>query len=102
MSDALPADIEQILEYIAMMARGYDTGLKWNEEAKLKADMMNVRHRWTRDRAPIATVEARCLQLGMSREDTATVIDLLTRTQAGRRLVPQRSYRDFKFNPPVD
>jgi len=34
------------LAYLAQMARGYDNHLKWNEVAKLKADLMNVRHRW--------------------------------------------------------
>ena len=34
------------LAYLAPMARGYGNHLKWNEVAKLKADLMNVRHRW--------------------------------------------------------
>ena len=34
------------LAYLAQMARGHDNHLKWNEVAKLKADLMNVRHRW--------------------------------------------------------
>ena len=46
----MPADrpngISEILEFLAAMASGYDNHLKWNEVAKLKADLMNVRHRW--------------------------------------------------------
>ncbi|OBH85201.1 hypothetical protein A5680_07810 [Mycobacterium sp. E2989] len=98
----MPADLELILDYIAMMARGYGNRLKWNEVAKLKSDMMKVPRRWTPERAPVALVEARCLELGMTREDTATVIDLLWKTQAGRRLIPQHSYRNFAFKPPVE
>ncbi|ERI03839.1 hypothetical protein [Atopobium sp. oral taxon 810] len=33
-------DIERILGYTAMMAKGYDNHMKWNEEAKLRSDMM--------------------------------------------------------------
>lgn len=42
----LPEDVDQILEHIAAWAAGYDSGLKWNEEDKLKADMMNCPRRW--------------------------------------------------------
>jgi hypothetical protein len=42
----LPNGIDGILEYLAEMASGYGNHLKWNEVAKLKADLMNVRHRW--------------------------------------------------------
>jgi hypothetical protein len=45
-SNDLPNGISQILQYLAQMARGYDNRLKWNEVAKLKADLMNVRDRW--------------------------------------------------------
>ncbi len=101
MSNGLPSDLEQILSYIAQSARGYGNRLKWNEVAKLKSDMMVVRHRWTPDRAPVELVRARCLELGMTAEDTSTVTDLLRRTQSGRRLVPQSSYKGFAFKPPV-
>jgi hypothetical protein len=63
MANTLLADLEQILDYIAEMARGYANRLKWNEVAKLKSDMVKVRHRWTPERAPIALVRARCLEL---------------------------------------
>jgi hypothetical protein len=102
MADALPADLEQILEYIAQMARGYGNKLKWNEVAKLKGDMTNVKHRWTPERAPVELVEARCLALGMTDTDTATVLDLLRKRQAGKRLVAQKSYTKFAFSPPVE
>ncbi len=64
--------------------------------------MMEVRERWTRDRAPVDSVRAKCLAEGMTDEDTATIIDLLRRVQDGRRLVPQRSYRGFRFQIPVE
>jgi hypothetical protein len=34
-------------------------------------------------------------------EDVAEVVDLVKKAQEGRRLVPQRTYRDFRFNPPA-
>jgi hypothetical protein len=83
------------------MARGYGNNLKWNEVAKLKADMTNVKHRWTPERAPVGVVEARCLELGMTETDTAIVVDLLRKRQAGRRLVAQKSYSGFAFAPSV-
>jgi hypothetical protein len=45
-SDDLPNGIPEILQYLAQTARGYGNHLKWNEVAKLKADLMNVRARW--------------------------------------------------------
>lgn len=39
--DPLPEDVDGILKHVATMAAGYSSGLKWNEEDKLKADMMN-------------------------------------------------------------
>jgi hypothetical protein len=98
-SAELPDDLNQILEYIAMMAKVYSSGLKWNEVAKLKSDMMKVRERWAPHRAPVQAVRVKCLESGMSAQDTDTVIDLLRKTQAGKRLVPQRTYRDFKVKP---
>ncbi len=94
----LPADVAQIIEHVAAWAAGYDTGLKWNEEAKLKADMMNVRHRWSRRRVDLRALRAKCLAEGLSEEETARIVDWVKRTQEGRRLVPQRGYRDFRFN----
>ena len=51
-----------MLEYVAGMAAGYSSGLKWNEEDKLKADMVNRPERWV----PITVeqVRARCRELG--------------------------------------
>jgi hypothetical protein len=101
MASALPDDLNEIIEYVADWAKGYSSGLKWNEVAKLKSDMTEVRERWAPDRAPVDAVEAKCLEAGLSETDTATIIDLLRKTQAGKRLVPQHSFRGFKFNPPL-
>jgi hypothetical protein len=87
-------------QYLAQMARGYDNRLKWNEVAKLKADLMNVRVRWLG--VSVAEIAERCRTLGMREEDVAEVASLVKKAQEGRRLVPQKTYRDFRFNPPVD
>lgn len=95
----LPPGLDAIMDYIGQAAATYGH-LKWNEVAKLKADMMNVRARWLAV-SPIA-LEAKCLAIGLREPDTATVLDLLRRMQQGRRLVPAKSYRDFRFQQPVD
>jgi hypothetical protein len=92
----LPADIAQILEFLALMASGYDNHLKWNEEAKLKADLMHNRGSW--DGFPADAVFAKCIELGMRDGDAGLITDLVRRAQAGARLVPQRSYKDFRFS----
>ncbi|EYR63266.1 hypothetical protein N866_01765 [Actinotalea ferrariae CF5-4] len=105
MADTLPKDIVEVLEYLAGMARGYDNHLKWNEEAKLKADLMHNRRYWRG--LSLAAIRAKCRQLGMRSEDVALILDLIDRAQQGRRLVAQRGYRDFRFphdrpTPPDD
>ena len=100
MSNDLPRGISEILEYLAQMARGYDNHLKWNEVAKLKADLMNVPDRWRG--VSVSEIADSCRTLEMRGEDAATVVDLARKAQEGRRLVPQKTYRDFRFNQPVD
>lgn len=93
--EPLPDEVERILEYIAAMAAGYSTGLKWNEEDKLKADMMNRPECW----APVAVeqVRVKCRQLGMSPKDSDTIAGFLQRCKEGPRFNVRDTYRDFKF-----
>jgi hypothetical protein len=98
--DDLPQGISEILQYLAQMARGYDNHLKWNEVAKLKADLMNVRTRWLG--VSVAQIAGHCRALGMREEDVTIVASLVKKAQEGRRLVPQKTYRDFRFNQPID
>lgn len=95
----LPNGIDGILEHLAEMAAGYANHLKWNEVAKLKADLMNVRHRWLGVSVP--TITTRCLELGMRQEDVQEIRDLVVKAQSGRKLIPQKSYRDFRFRPDI-
>ena len=95
MAETLPTDIVKILEFLASMARGYSNRLKWNEEAMLKADLMNSRGYWLGIPAP--AIRAKCAALGMRQEDVDLVADLVTRAQQGRRLVAQRGYREHRF-----
>ncbi|WP_298579900.1 hypothetical protein [uncultured Olegusella sp.] len=88
-------DIEGILEYTALMAKGYDNHMKWNEEAKLKSDMMRRMDRWRK--VTTDEIRAKCEELGMRHEDVNTVCDMHARRLQGRRLVPQHSYRGFEF-----
>ena len=98
MTADLPAGIDEIMDYVGQRAEGYGY-LKWNEVAMLKADMMNARARWMTV-SPDA-LAAKCRRVGLAEKETAQVLDLLHKTQQGRRLVPQRSYRDFQFQQPM-
>lgn len=93
--DPLPNGVDGILEYVACMAAGYSSGLKWNEEDELKADMMNRPERWV----PITVeqVRAKCRELGMRPNDVDTVAGFLQRRKDGRRFNVRSSYRDFEF-----
>ncbi|UQN29577.1 hypothetical protein [Brachybacterium kimchii] len=93
--EKLPADIDQILKALASWAAGYSTGLKWNEVAKLKSDLMENRAYW-RGFAPVL-VRDRCLELGMEAEDAEEIHGYVTKAQAGKRLVPEKSYKGFTF-----
>lgn len=92
----LPNHIEEILELIASWAGGYSNGLKWNEEDRLKADMMNRPERW----APITVeqVRTKCRALGMHPDDVDTIAGFLQRRKETRRFNVQSSYRSFHFN----
>jgi hypothetical protein len=94
----LPPAVARIAEHLAEWARGYNNHLKWNELSKFKADLMNARPRW-RDVSP-TSFAAKLRNEGMREEDVTELVDWLTRAQAGRRLVPQSSYRSFMFSPP--
>jgi hypothetical protein len=65
----------------------------------LKADLMNVRARWAG--VSVGEIAERCRTLGMREEDVAEVASLVKKAQEGRRLVPEKTYRNFRFNPPV-
>jgi hypothetical protein len=61
--------------------------------------MMEVPERWTPERAPVDAVKATCLEAGMTEPDTKTIVEFLRKRQAGKRLVPHRSYKGFTFSP---
>ncbi|WP_289230936.1 hypothetical protein [Barrientosiimonas endolithica] len=94
--EPLPNGVDGILEHIAAMAAGYSSGLKWNEEDKLKADMMNRADRWV----PITVeqVRTKCRALGMRSDDVDTIAGILQRRKEGRRFNVRSSYRTFHFN----
>lgn len=94
--DRLPNGVDAILEHIAAMAAGYSSGLKWNEEDKLKADMMNRPERWVP--VTVEQVRAKCRALGMKANDVDTIVDFVQRRKDGRRFNVRSSYRDFQFH----
>ena len=100
MPQPLPNGVDEIIEYLAEYAKGYGNHLKWNEFAKLKADMMNVPSRWLV--ITLAQLREKALAEGMRPEDVDEMVDYLERRKEGRRLVPTRGYRDFRFAHEVD
>lgn len=91
----LPDDVARILEHIASMAASYDSGLKWNEEDRLKADMMHRPERWAH--VSVEQVRVKCRELGMQPKDVDTVSGLLQRCKDGRRFNVRSSYRNEPF-----
>lgn len=94
--EPLPEDVDQILENVAAWAAGYDSGLKWNEEDKLKADMMNCPQRWKQ--VTVEQVRAKCRALKMRPRDVDTITGYLQRRKEGRRFNVRGSYKDFRFS----
>ena len=94
--EPLPNGIDGILELVAAMAAGYSFGLKWNEEDKLKADMMNRPDRWRT--VTVTQARAKCRQLGMRAQDVDTITDFVQRHKSGRKFNVRSSYRAFKFD----
>lgn len=78
------------------MAAGYSSGLKWNEEDMLKADMMLRPDRWAS--VSVEQVRAKCRELGMHPNDVDTVAGFLQRRKDGRRFNVRSSYKDFQFD----
>ncbi|MBG9319436.1 hypothetical protein I4J37_06580 [Corynebacterium belfantii] len=95
-SERLPNGVEEILENIALWAAGYSGGLKWNEEDKFKADMMNRPQRWSS--VTVAQVRAKCRELGMRPNDVDTVAKLLQRRKDGHSFRVTGTYKDYYFN----
>ena len=94
-ADGLPDDVVNILQHLADMAAGYDSGLKWNEEDKLKADLMTRTQRWLG--LPIDHIRLKCRELGLRPADVDTITGLILRRQEGRRFNVRRGYKDFHF-----
>lgn len=93
--DSLPKDVIRILESLAQWAAGYDSGLKWNEEDKLKADMMNRSERWTS--VTVEQTRSKCRDLKMRPNDIETIIGFLEHRKQGRRFNVRSTYRDYHF-----
>lgn len=91
----LPNGLDGILEHVAGMAASYSTGLKWNEEDELKADMMNRPRRWAD--VTVDQVRAKCRALGMRPKDVDTISELLQRRKDGHRFNVRGTYRGFHF-----
>ncbi|MGO1696148.1 MAG: hypothetical protein ACTHZK_10625 [Arthrobacter sp.] len=93
--DPLPEDVIRILKILSKWAAGYDSGLKWNEEDKLKADMMNSPERWTS--VTVEQVRDKCRELKMRPKDIETIVGFVERRKQGRRFNVRSTYRDYQF-----
>jgi hypothetical protein len=101
-SAELPEDVNKIIKYLADSATIYGGKVKWNEVHKFKGDLMNARRRWRPDRVPIGSFREECLAAGLSAADTDVMVEMLTRAQNGRRLVPKWGHQKFQFTLPFD
>ena len=91
----LPDDVDAILQSVAGWSAGYSSGLKWNEEDKLKADMMNRPTRW--QGVTVEQLRARCRELEMKPNDIDTIAGFLQRRKDGRRFNVRSTYRGFHW-----
>ncbi|MET9915039.1 hypothetical protein ABZZ74_51800, partial [Streptomyces sp. NPDC006476] len=58
-NSGLPADVDEIMDLVGAWAE-VSGHLKWNEQARIKADMMNVRHRWSSSRVSLEALRSKC------------------------------------------
>ncbi|MDO4055141.1 hypothetical protein [Clavibacter michiganensis] len=91
----LPDDVDAILQSVAGWSAGNSSGLKWNEEDKLKADMMNRPTRW--QGVTVEQLRARCRELGMKPNDIDTIAGFMQRRKDGRRFNVRSTYRGFHW-----
>jgi hypothetical protein len=101
-SSDLPTDIVKIAEFLARNAKLSGGAMKWNEEAMIKASMMNEPMRWVSDRVSPQAFESACREAGLPADDAATVGEFLRKVHAGKRLVPNGQYRSFEFAIPFE
>lgn len=90
----LPDDIERTLSFIADMSAGYDSGLNYREERRLKCDLM-VNWEYWREIDP-TMVRARCIELGMKAGDADTIVGLVRSRHEGKRFNPLRGTEPFR------
>lgn len=95
-SDKLPERAQRILEHLASAAAAYSGGLKWDEEEKLKSDLMLRRDAW--QDIPIENIEEKCRELRMRPGDTRLIVDLISRRQRGCWFNLNKSrYKGYEF-----
>jgi hypothetical protein len=95
MSSGLPRDIVSILDLYAEWIRVSSGFFRPDDVSKLKADLMYNPTRWRGVRVGEISVE--CRRLEMPEEAIATIVDLVSRAQAWRRLVPEKHHRISRF-----
>jgi hypothetical protein len=94
-SSGLPQDIVSILGLYAQWIRISDGFFRPDDVSKLKADLMYNPTRWRG--VSVDEISAECRRLEMPEEAIATIVDLVSRAQAGRRLVPEKHHRVSRF-----
>jgi len=93
----LPSDVDAFMEWIGQNVRLCGGDLDWVEQARIKADMMNVRARWYASRVTPDALRDKCEALGLRAEDIAAIVGWLGKVQAGRRLAPHRDHRGYRW-----
>ena len=98
--DGLPPSVAEFVVFLAGKAKGYGNKLKFNEQDKFKAELMNVPARW--QHVDPSAFYAKTQAEGMREEDSQLLLDLLKKGQAGRRFVPSRFYKSYRWQTPPE
>lgn len=95
MNSELAPDIVGILKMIGIRASLNGGSIPWQEQNRLKADMMNMWQYWVG--VDELALKAKCVEVGISHESTQVLLDFFRKRKAGRRLVPASRYRNKHF-----
>jgi len=94
-SSGLPQDIARILNLYAGWIHASNGFLRPDDVSKLKADLMYNPTRWRG--VPRDEIAAECRRLKMPEKHIDTIVDLVSRAQAGRTLIPEKHHRNSRF-----
>lgn len=89
-------DIKSIMDYLICSTKGYrENTLKWQEKSKLKSDLMINKQYWAG--VNLDEINLYLLDNGMRKDDAVFITECIDKALRGKRLIPDRSYKNFVF-----